>query len=114
MAKATMKALIEYGRVIRGSLGVSVQEVTQPIAAEFGLGKAGGALIVEIHPRSPAAKAGLRRGDIIMRYGDEPIEEAVELRNLVSATPVDTEVKLHIWRSGKINELTVVIQELPG
>ena len=113
VAKAVMEGLIEHGKVIRGWLGVSVQEVTPQIAAEFGLQEPKGALVVEISPRGPAAKAGLMRGDIIVHYGGEQIDEAMELRNLVAATPVDTEVELKIWRNGKLKEVAVRIKELP-
>lgn len=114
MAKAVMKGLLEHGKVIRGWLGASVQEVTPQIAAEFRLQSSTGALIVEVYPRSPAARAGLRRGDIILQYGDEQVERAVELRNLVTAMPAGTEAKLNAWRNGEVRELTVVIEELPG
>ncbi len=50
----------------------------------------------------------MKRADIILRYGDEQIEEAVELRNLVVETPVDTEIQLNIWRNGKNKELTIM------
>ncbi|RLB07016.1 MAG: transcriptional regulator, partial [Deltaproteobacteria bacterium] len=64
LAKTVMEGIIAHGRIIRGWLGVSVQEVTPQIASEFGLHRPMGALIVEVQPHSPAAKAGLRRGDI--------------------------------------------------
>jgi len=114
IAKAVMDAIVKHGRMIRGWLGLSVQEVTSQIAAEFGLKKPGGALIVEVSPRSPAAKAGLRRGDIIVRYGNVEIEEATELRNLVAATPINKKVGLIVWRGGKKTDVTVVIKEPPG
>jgi serine protease Do len=115
IVKAVMDAIVKHGRMIRGWLGVSVQEVTSQIASEFGLKKPGGALIVEVSPRSPAAKAGLRRGDIIVRYGDKEIEEATALRNLIADTPINKKVALTIWRDKKNAEVTVVIkEELPG
>jgi serine protease Do len=114
IAKAVMDALVKHGRMIRGWLGVSVQEITPQIAAEFGLKKPGGALIVEVSPRSPAAKAGLRRGDIIVRYGDETIKEAIELRNLVADTPINKKIGLTVWRDGKRVQVRVVIKEPPG
>jgi len=113
IAKAVMEGIVKHGRMIRGWLGVSVQEVTAQIAAEFGLQKPRGALIVEVSPRSPAAKAGLHRGDIIVRYGDEEIEESMELRNLVADTPIDKKVALTLWRNGKRTQATVVIKEPP-
>jgi serine protease Do len=115
IAKAVLDAIVKHGKMIRGWLGVSVQEVTPQIAAEFGLKKPGGALIVEVSPRSPAAKAGLRRGDIIVRYGDEEIEEATALRNLIADTPINKKISLVVWRDKRSTEVTVVIkEEIPG
>ena len=111
IVKAVMDAIVKHGRMIRGWLGVSVQEVTSQIAAEFGLKKPCGALIVEVSPRSPAAKAGLRRGDIIVRYGDDEIEEVTALRNLIADTPINKKVPLSVWRDRKNTEVTVVIKE---
>ena len=111
IAKAVLDAIVKHGRIIRGWLGVAVQEVTQQIATEFGLKKPGGALIVEVSPRSPAAKAGLRRGDIIVRYGDEEIEEATALRKLIAGTPINKKVPLTVWRDKKTIRVTVVIKE---
>jgi serine protease Do len=111
IAKAVLDAIIKHGRIIRGWLGVAVQEVTQQIAAEFGLKKPGGALIVEVSPRSPAAKAGLRRGDIIVRYGDEEIGEATALRKLIAGTPINKKVPLTVWRDKKTIQVTVEIKE---
>lgn len=111
IAKAVLDAIVKHGRIIRGWLGVAVQEVTQQIAAEFGLKKPGGALIVEVSPRSPAAKAGLRRGDIIVRYGDEEIGEATALRKLIAGTPINKKVPLTIWRDKKTIQVTIVIKE---
>jgi serine protease Do len=111
IAKAVMDAIVEHGRIIRGWLGVSVQEVTQQIAAEFGLKKPGGELFVEVSPNSPAAKAGLRRGDIIVRYEAEKIEETTALRKLIADTPINKKVPLTVWRDKKSTRVTVVIKE---
>ena len=111
IVKAVMDAIVKHGRMIRGWLGVSVQEVTSQIAAEFGLKKPCGALIVDVSPRSPAAKAGLRRGDIIVRYGDDEIEKVTALRNLIADTPINKKVPLSVWRDRKNIEVTVVIKE---
>jgi len=111
IAKGVLDAIVEHGRIIRGWLGVSVQEVTQQIAEEFGLKKPGGALIVEVSFRSPAAKAGLRRGDIIVRYEDEEIAEATALRKLIADTPINKKVALTVWRDKRTTQVTVVIKE---
>jgi serine protease Do len=112
MAQAVMTSLVKHGKMIRGWLGVSVQEVTPQIAAEFGLPKSAGALIVEVTANGPAAEAGLRRGDIILNYGGNKIEQSGELRILVADTPVDQKVRLTIWRDRQSKEVPVVIKEL--
>jgi serine protease Do len=112
IAKAVMTSLVKHGKMIRGWLGVSLQEVTPQIAAEFGLPKPEGALIVEVMANSPAAKAGLRRGDIILNYGDKKIEQSGELRILVADTPVNDKVSLTIWRDRQNKEVPIVIKEL--
>ena len=115
IVKDVMDAIVKHGRMIRGWLGISVQEVTPQIAAEFGLKKPGGALIVEVFPHSPAAKVGLHRGDIIVRYKDEEIKEATALRNLIAETPINKKVTLTVWRDKKPTIISVVIkEELPG
>jgi serine protease Do len=114
IVKTVMDGIVEHGTVIRGWLGVSVQAVNSEMAAEFELKESVGALIVEIAPHSPAAKAGLRRGDIILRYGDTTIRDAGELRSLAANTPIDKKVPLTLWRNGKRVEVTVVIEKQPG
>lgn len=98
IVKDVMDAIVKHGRMIRGRLGLSVQEVTPQIAAEFGPKKPVGALIVEVSPHSPAAKAGLRRGDIVVHYKETVIEEATALRNLIADTPINKKVTLTVWR----------------
>jgi serine protease Do len=112
IAKAVMTSLVKHGKMIRGWLGVSLQEVTPQIAAEFGLPKPEGALIVEVMSNSPAAKAGLRQGDIILNYGDKKIATSGELRILVADTPVNDKVSLTIWRNRQNKEVPIVIKEL--
>jgi serine protease Do len=114
IAKIVMDNIIKHGKVVRGWLGVATQEVTSQIAAEFGLQKPGGALIVEVSPNSPAAKAQLRRGDIIVRYGNEEIEDDTELRKVVADTPMNKQILLIVWRNRKNIEVPVVIKRLPG
>jgi serine protease Do len=114
IAKTVMDNIVRHGKVVRGWLGVATQEVTSQIAAEFGLQKPGGALIVEVSPNSPAAQAELRRGDIIVRYGNEEIEDAMELRKLVADTAINKQVLLIVWRNRKSIEVAVVIKKLPA
>lgn len=113
MAKSVMTSLIKHGKVVRGWIGVSIQEVTQDLAKEFGVTEAKGALIADVIDDSPAAKATLERGDIITAYNGTPIHDPGQLRALVAETPPATTATLSIVRDKKPREITVTIGELP-
>lgn len=100
------------GYVTRGWLGVVIQPVTQDLAQSFGLDRPRGALISRVVPDSPAAKAELETGDIILNYGTALIERSGELPPLVGATHIDTVVPLQILRQGKTVEVKVKIEAL--
>ncbi|MGA2192616.1 MAG: DegQ family serine endoprotease, partial [Nitrospirota bacterium] len=112
MVKQVMESLMKTGKVVRGWLGVSVQDVTPELAKQFGVPPEG-ALVGEIVKGSPAEKAGLKRGDIITEYAGKKIEDSGHLRNLAASTPVGTNVKLEIVREGKKQEINVTVGELP-
>ncbi len=112
MAKYILSQLKERGKVMRGWLGVMIQEVTPEIAHALGLKEAKGALVADVTPGSPADKADIRRGDVIIEYNGKKIEEMNELPRLVANTPVGKSVPIKIWRNGKIRQLTVKVGEL--
>ncbi len=112
MAKQIIPQLRDEGRVIRGWLGVTVQALNQELADSFGLEKTDGALINEIVKGSPADKAGLQRGDIILTYDGQRIAELNDLPRLVAATPVDKTVKVTFYRDGKQRTVKVTIGKL--
>ncbi len=112
MAKAIVEQLKTHHRVIRGWLGVMVQEVTPAVAKALGLEEPKGALVADVTPGGPAAKAGIRRGDVILEYDGHPIHKMNELPRLVATTPVGSEVKVKIFRNGRIKTLRVKIGEL--
>ena len=112
MAKKIVPQLKKHHRVVRGWLGVMIQEVTPQIAQALGLKEPYGALITDVTPNSPAEKAGLKRGDVIIEYDGHPIEEMNELPRLVAVTPVGEKVKIKVWREGKKKTFTVTIGEL--
>jgi serine protease Do len=97
----------------RGWIGVSIQEVTQDLAKEFGAPDTKGALVGDVIDDSPAAKAKLERGDIITAYNGKTINDPVHLRSLVAETPPGTTVRLSIWRDKAAKELTVTVGEQP-
>ncbi len=112
MAKNVMTQLRESGKVTRGWLGVRIQTVSQDIAEQFGLERPYGALVGQVEEDSPAGKAGIQRGDIIIRFMDKEISEMTMLPTLVSQTPVGVKAEVTVWRKGKEKTLTVIIGKL--
>jgi serine protease Do len=112
LAKSVVRQLKEKGRVVRGWLGVIVQTVTPDLAKSFGLEQKEGALVADIDLKGPAAKAGIKKGDIIIAFNGTPIREMDQLPLLVAQTPVGSKGELTIIRDGKKISKTVEIGEL--
>jgi S1-C subfamily serine protease len=112
MAKQVVAQLIKKGSVTRGWLGISIQPVTEEIARAFGLNHIQGALISDIMSGSPAEKAGLRQGDIILRFGGKDIRDSRQLQLLVAEAPVGQNVALEIFRDGKTSKVQVTLGNL--
>ena len=112
--KKIMAQLRSTGRVVRGWLGVTIQSVTKDLADKFGLDEPMGALVADVVPDSPAAKAGLKRGDVIVRYEGKNVKDMHALPRLVAETPVGSEVTVEVMRAGKKRPLQVTIGELKG
>jgi serine protease Do len=104
--------LIAHGKVERGWLGVTVQDLTPELAKSFGAEATKGALIAEVVKGGPAEKAGMKRGDIVIAYRGKEITNASSLRNEVAIGPIGQEAKLTVFREGKTIELTVTIGNL--
>ncbi len=113
MARSVADQLVEHGKVVRGYLGLYPQDVTPEIAKQFGLSGPGGALVGEVSPDSPASKAGIKHGDVILKVNGEPINSANDLRLRISQTPPGTDVKLQISRDGKTQDVSVDLAEFP-
>jgi serine protease Do len=113
MARSVMDSLVKNGKVIRGWLGVSIQEVTPDLAKQFGIKEARGALVSEVIPDSPAAAAGLKSGDIITAFDGKPVDSPSLLRNVVAEVPVGTTVKIEVLRDKKTVTLKAKIAEQP-
>jgi serine protease Do len=112
MAKGIVAQLRESGKVTRGYLGVRFQPLTADLAKSFGLESDKGALIANVEKDTPAEKAGLKAGDIILEYDGKPINDSNELPRLVAVTPVDKKVRLVIYREGKKLDVFVVVSKL--
>ena len=114
MAKTVMDSLIKKGKVIRGWFGVTIQPLTPELAKQFDLKEEKGALVGDVIEGSPAEKAGLQRGDVIIEYDGKKIEEPYQLRNMVANTTPGQEVELKIIRENKAEIKKVTISELPA
>jgi len=112
MAKNVISQLQEHGTVVRGWLGVMIQQVTPELAKQFNLDRPIGALVGEVSPNSPAEKAGVEQGDVIVEYQGREITQMSILPALVAQTPVGTKATLSVIRKGKKKELSVTIARL--
>jgi serine protease Do len=101
IAMKVAQQLRAHGRVIRGRLGVRIQEVTPDLARSFGLESATGALVTAVEKASPAEKAGILPGDIILRVGAAAVETSGDLPQIIAALPPGTAVKLELWRRAR-------------
>ncbi len=113
MARSVMDQIVSHGKVVRGYLGLFPQNVSPALAKEFGLSEPKGAIIAELEPDTPAARAGLKRGDVILAVNGQAVNSANDLRLRISQTPPGTNVKLGIWRDGKTQDVSVTLGELP-
>jgi serine protease Do len=112
MAKGIVEQLLDSGKVTRGYLGVRFQPLTADLAKSFGLESDKGALIANVEKDTPAEKAGLKAGDIILEYDGKTISESNELPRYVAVTPIDKKVKLVVYRDGKKLDVFVVVGTL--
>jgi serine protease Do len=101
MAKDIAPQLQEKGHVTRGWLGVSIQEMTPELAKSFGLNDKKGVLVAQVLPGSPAEKAGVEQGDVIMEFDGKAVSDAKDLPTIVAATPVGKSVNVKLMRNGK-------------
>jgi len=114
MAKAIEKQLKEKGKVVRGWLGVVIQDVDEDLARSFDLPSAKGVLISEVQAGSPAAKAGLRQGDVIVALDGKAVKDVADLRNRIALTLPGTVVAMEVIRDGKPRTIEVEIGEQPA
>jgi serine protease Do len=112
IAKSVIPQLESKGKVVRGMIGVQVQNVTPELAKSFGLPEARGALVAEVNPDSPAQKAGIHQGDIIVEFNDHPINEMNELPRMVAGLAPGSKATLKVLRDGKEKTLNLTIVEL--
>jgi len=112
VAKSLLPQLKAKGRVVRGWLGVVIQKVTPELAKSFGLKEYEGALVSDVMDDSPASKADIRRGDVIVSFDGHAIKEMEQLPKLVAITEVGKKVKIGFIRDGKSLDVEVTVGEL--
>jgi S1-C subfamily serine protease len=112
MAETVMTALVNDGQVRRGQLGVTVQGITSDLARSLGLSDVQGALVSGVSPDSPAATAGIERGDVIVSVNGAPVVDGNSLRNRIAGTRPGTRVAVGLVRDGKQKTVQVPLAEL--
>ena len=113
MARAVMDQLMKTGKVRRGMLGVTIQSVDADLASSLSLPTARGAIVTSVSDDGPAAKAGLKRGDVILAINKQPVIDNNSLRNLVASQPPGSTVDVTASRNGRDQNFQVALAELP-
>jgi len=110
MANSIMQQLIEHGKIERGQLGITAQDLSPELARAFGIERNNGTVISRIEPGSPADRSGLKVGDVILEVDGKPVRSSGDVRNRVGLLRVGTKVNMTLWRDGRIFKQSVVIE----
>jgi serine protease Do/serine protease DegQ len=114
MAKDVMRQLIARGRVVRGWLGIAIQDVTDELAGTFGVRERQGVLVADVMKGGPADVGGLRPGDVVVDFAGTPVKEVPDLQGRVALVAPGQTAKVTVVREGKHVPLTVIIGEMPS
>ncbi|PYX35758.1 MAG: protease Do [Acidobacteria bacterium] len=114
IVRPTVETLIKYGKVTHGYMGIGISDVTPENSKFFDLKKAEGAVVTQVEPTSPGAKAGLKTGDVITRLDGQPVSDAGELQVQVGQKRSGTTIKLEVMREGKIVNVPVTLEAMGG
>jgi serine protease Do len=113
MARAAMQSLIKTGRVVRGFLGASTQDVTPSLGKIFRLPDVKGAIVTDLQAKGSAERAGLKRGDVVVRFDGRDVMDSGHLRNLMAAATIGSRHRLDLVRDGKTIQVELTVQEAP-
>ncbi len=113
MSKPIYESLVKTGKVVRGYLGIGIQDLNQELAKSFDLKSSNGALVTDLKEDGPAEKAGFKQGDVITSFQGNAIEDAVTLQRAVTRAAVGSKATMKVMRDGHEKEMTVTIGELP-
>jgi len=114
MVKPIMSSLLKRGKVVRGWLGVVIQEVNRELAKAMKLPTHRGVLIADVDPRGPARKVGLRRGDLLVKINGRQVDSTAKLRNLIAAAGAGGKISLEFYRGGRLQSKRIKLAELPS
>ena len=109
MVRRVMESILDNGRVDRGWLGVGIQDLDEDLARSFGLKSTRGALVGGVFPNGPAAKAGLKPGDVLLKVAGREVRDANHLRHMVAGIAPNKKVRLDVFRAKKTIQLEVTI-----
>lgn len=113
VATQVSEQLRSSGKVTRGRIGVTIQELTRELADSFGLSKPQGALISSVEKNAPADKAGIEASDVILKFDGKPVESSNDLPRIVAATKPGSKVVVELWRKGETKLVSLVVAEMP-
>ncbi len=113
MARAAMQSLIKTGRVVRGFLGASTQDVSPLLAKVFRLPDVKGSVVTDLQAKGSAERAGLKRGDVVVRFDGRDVMDSGHLKNLIAVAAIGSKHRLEVVRDGKVMQAELVVQEAP-
>lgn len=114
MARLVMDQLVKTGKVRRGMMGVNIQQISADLAASLNLPAVRGALVSNVAPGSPAERAGIKTGDVVIAINNQTVADSNSLRNIVASTPPGTTVTITLLRDGREMKVDVTLTELPA
>ena len=113
MSKPIYESLVKTGKVVRGYLGIGIQDLNHDLAKSFGVKGTNGAVVTDVKEDGPADKAGIKQGDVILSFQGAQIEDAVTLQRAVTRTAVGSKATVKVLRDGQEKEFAVTMAELP-
>src|SRR5581483_9744231 len=113
MVRDVMSQIIKTGKVTRGYMGVSIQDITPDLATAMKLNKTNGALVGDVDPNGPAAQAGLTSGDVIVEANGKPVDDSRELRLMISSMAPGSQMNLRVMHNGQTRDVSLKLAEMP-
>ncbi|MCC2640857.1 MAG: degP2 [Nitrospira sp.] len=113
MARTAMQSLIKTGRVVRGFLGASTQDVSPLLAKTFHLPDVKGSIITDLQAKGSAERAGLKRGDVVVRFDGRDVMDSGHLRNLMAVAAIGSKHRLELFRDARLMQTDLTVQEAP-